>query len=249
MTPLPPQSVCPGCGHPVDATGTCTRCGARYTSLRMVRKQPPRGRGPAGTGPRRGRVLAWRLFLVLLLGVLLGIPIGYALPHGTQAPPSPGGTPPPSPGAPTPAPGASRPPAASPLPPRAPALRPANAPVAQPWQPATPARPAPATLTASGRPAGATRDRPSPAPRPASRSYVVRPGDTFAGIATKLYGTPGLAGLLIRANPGIDPRALPLGRSLVVPPAPPSPRPTPAARPPVASPSPGPKARPPRQAP
>jgi phage tail protein X len=77
----------------------------------------------------------------------------------------------------------------------------------------------------------------------------VRPGDTFAGIAKRVYGTSGMADVLLRANPGIDPRALPLGRSLVVPPVPPSPRPTLEAKPATAPPTAGPRPRAPRQAP
>jgi murein DD-endopeptidase MepM/ murein hydrolase activator NlpD len=77
-----------------------------------------------------------------------------------------------------------------------------------------------------------TRERsltPTLAPTPTPRTYTVRAGDTFGSIATKFGVT---VDDLIRANPGVDPNALPIGTVLVIPVRPsgsetPQPSPTP----------------------
>jgi murein DD-endopeptidase MepM/ murein hydrolase activator NlpD len=70
---------------------------------------------------------------------------------------------------------------------------------------------------------------PTPVPSPTPRTYTVRAGDTFGSIAAKFGVT---VDDLIRANPGVDPNALPIGTVLVIPVGPagsetPQPTPTP----------------------
>jgi murein DD-endopeptidase MepM/ murein hydrolase activator NlpD len=67
-------------------------------------------------------------------------------------------------------------------------------------------------------------------PSPTPRTYTVRAGDTFGSIAAKFGIT---VDELIRANPNVDPNALPIGQVLVIPPhaagsETPPPTPTPA---------------------
>lgn len=66
---------------------------------------------------------------------------------------------------------------------------------------------------------------PQPAPQPQTapqnsrqRFYVVQPGDTYWGIAQKVYGDGGLHGLLEEAN-HFATSGLPAGATIVVPPA------------------------------
>jgi LysM repeat protein len=72
---------------------------------------------------------------------------------------------------------------------------------------------------------------PTLAPTPTPRTYTVRAGDTFGSIAAK-FGTT--VDALIKANPNVDPNALPIGAVLVIPPPTagsetPPPTPTPIA--------------------
>ena len=66
---------------------------------------------------------------------------------------------------------------------------------------------------------------PSSAPAPAEgatlRRYVIKPGDTLTAIAERLYRDPRLWRRLTEANPGLDPRRLPVGRSISLPEPPP----------------------------
>jgi LysM repeat protein len=70
---------------------------------------------------------------------------------------------------------------------------------------------------------------PTLAPTPTPRTYTVREGDTLGSIAAKFGVT---VDDLIKANPGVDPAALPIGQVLVIPVKPigsetPQPTPTP----------------------
>ncbi len=99
----------------------------------------------------------------------------------------------------------------------APAPAPAAAPTAQPAQPAPAVQRMP--LAASVAPAPpSTPPSPAPAPKsakdPATRSHVVKSGDTPATIArqhsVKLEA-------LLAANPGLDPKRLKIGQTLNIP--------------------------------
>lgn len=86
----------------------------------------------------------------------------------------------------------------------APVAPPAARPVAPPLAP-----PAAAPKTAVPTPNAALPDEEAP-----GRRYVVTPGDTPAAIAER-FGIP--LEVLERANPGLDPRRLPIGCVLTVP--------------------------------
>lgn len=58
-------------------------------------------------------------------------------------------------------------------------------------------------------------DRPAAAQR---RTYLVRAGDTLSEISTEVYGTCRKWQQIVAANPGLDPAALPVGKTLVIPP-------------------------------
>jgi len=65
--------------------------------------------------------------------------------------------------------------------------------------------------------------RPAPAAAPAaepSAVYVVRDGDDLTGLATRFYGHPAAAAAIWQANHALlrDPRLLPIGMTLVLPP-------------------------------
>jgi LysM repeat protein len=90
------------------------------------------------------------------------------------------------------------------------------------------------SATASPTPVFPTRAislTPTIPPTPTPRTYTVRQGDTFGTIASKFGVT---VDGLVRANPNVNPNALPIGQVLVIP-APgtgketPQPSPTPAA--------------------
>jgi hypothetical protein len=57
------------------------------------------------------------------------------------------------------------------------------------------------------------------APPPQPDAYTVAPGDTLSGIASKRYGDARLWRSIEKANRGLDPRRLPIGRTLKLPPA------------------------------
>lgn len=59
---------------------------------------------------------------------------------------------------------------------------------------------------------------PAPLPQPCGGTpYRIQPGDTFLGLARRFGYT---LDALLAANPGLDPRALPVGREICLPPAP-----------------------------
>ena len=66
----------------------------------------------------------------------------------------------------------------------------------------------------------AVQRQPSPLAPPeggSMRRYLIRPGDTLIGIAARLYRDPQLWRRIAEANPGLDPRRLPVGRSISLP--------------------------------
>jgi len=54
-------------------------------------------------------------------------------------------------------------------------------------------------------------------PATGGRTWVVRRGDTFDGIARRLFGDASLAGEIARANPDVDPRRLRPGTTVRIP--------------------------------
>ncbi len=52
------------------------------------------------------------------------------------------------------------------------------------------------------------------------QTYIVKAGDTLRGIATRFYGDPALADLIMEANGIEDPEALGVGDELIIPPEP-----------------------------
>ena len=49
------------------------------------------------------------------------------------------------------------------------------------------------------------------------RRYVIRPGDTLIGIAARLYRDPRMWPRIAAANPGLNPRRLPVGHAISLP--------------------------------
>jgi nucleoid-associated protein YgaU len=88
-------------------------------------------------------------------------------------------------------------------------------------RPVEPSEESPAQRPASREVQGAAaQGQPSPlAPAGGGsvRRYVIRSGDTFTGIATRLYGDPRLWRRIAEANNGLDPRRLPVGHSINLP--------------------------------
>ena len=71
-----------------------------------------------------------------------------------------------------------------------------------------------ASAEAQGAPAGATAP---PTGASGLRTHVVASGDNFSTLAAKYYGDASLFGLIQKANPGVDPRRMKVGQSLVIP--------------------------------
>ncbi len=57
--------------------------------------------------------------------------------------------------------------------------------------------------------------------RTVARTYVVRHGDTLTSIAQRVYGSSRMVRAIERANPGLDPRRMLVGRRIRLPAAPP----------------------------
>ncbi|NLW86936.1 MAG: LysM peptidoglycan-binding domain-containing protein [Planctomycetes bacterium] len=53
--------------------------------------------------------------------------------------------------------------------------------------------------------------------QPAQRTYVIQKGDTFMGIARKLYNNPARAKDIQAMNPTLDPRKLAIGQEILLP--------------------------------
>jgi nucleoid-associated protein YgaU len=102
-------------------------------------------------------------------------------------------------------------------PPEAPPLPPSGA--AAPKKPAPPAPPAEAGKTPRkdySAPASHIDETPIEKNHP-PRKHKVQPGETLFSIARKYYGDSQKWRILLRANPGIDAAALPVGKVLSVP--------------------------------
>ncbi len=52
------------------------------------------------------------------------------------------------------------------------------------------------------------------------RTHVIQPGDTFCALAARYLGHAKYAGLIMKANPDLDPRRLFVGRNVSIPPTP-----------------------------
>ncbi|MEB3285247.1 MAG: LysM peptidoglycan-binding domain-containing protein [Candidatus Sericytochromatia bacterium] len=167
------------------------------------------------SSPRmRRRVRSFRGLFLMLIGIFVGL----LLPRPWQGAPSPVVVGPAA---------QSAPPqraAVAPLAPSVPRIVAADAPPQAPWEPINTALPASKAPTqkplakATAAPAKKTEPQKAPSRTEAGFiSYVVKPGDTFVSIAKRLYGHPEFAGRLVKANPEINPRALPLGRAIRVP--------------------------------
>jgi nucleoid-associated protein YgaU len=57
-------------------------------------------------------------------------------------------------------------------------------------------------------------------PAEPQQTHVIQAGDTFSGIAAKYLGDAKYAGLVLQANPDMDPRRLQIGARVVIPPRP-----------------------------
>ena len=58
---------------------------------------------------------------------------------------------------------------------------------------------------------------PTPAATPAGGTYVIKKGDTFIKIAREIYGNPSRMKDIAAANPGVNPRKLMVGQTIILP--------------------------------
>lgn len=68
----------------------------------------------------------------------------------------------------------------------------------------------------SGTP-GSYEPEPLPPAQPAKRTYVIRKGDTFYGIARREYGNGQRWVDIAQLNPSLDPKRLKIGTEIVLP--------------------------------
>jgi nucleoid-associated protein YgaU len=54
-------------------------------------------------------------------------------------------------------------------------------------------------------------------PATAGGTYTIKKGDTFIKIAREVYGDPGRMKDIAAANPGVDPRKLKVGQTIILP--------------------------------
>jgi nucleoid-associated protein YgaU len=81
--------------------------------------------------------------------------------------------------------------------------------------------PAPATNLTSlvppePKPATGVTTPPAP-PATAGGTYTIKKGDTFIKIAREVYGDPSRMKDIAAANPGVDPRKLKVGQTIILP--------------------------------
>jgi nucleoid-associated protein YgaU len=67
-----------------------------------------------------------------------------------------------------------------------------------------------------------------PKPITGARTHVVAPEDNFSTLAERYYGSQSYAGLLVQANPNVDPRRMKIGSRVRIPPLNPDDAGTPA---------------------
>ncbi len=89
--------------------------------------------------------------------------------------------------------------------------------------PATSNRPrdpvqSPASTRAQRTSGDSSRTTPREIPKPITRTHVVAPEDNFSTLAERYYGSQSYAGLLLRANPNVDPRRMKIGSRVRIPP-------------------------------
>jgi len=58
---------------------------------------------------------------------------------------------------------------------------------------------------------------PTPAAPAAGGTYVIKKGDTFIKIAREVYGDPSRMKDIAAANPGVNPRKLNIGQTIILP--------------------------------
>ena len=63
-----------------------------------------------------------------------------------------------------------------------------------------------------------TTPREIPKPITRTRTHVVAPEDNFSTLAERYYGSQSYAGLLVQANPNVDPRQMKIGSRIKIPP-------------------------------
>ena len=65
--------------------------------------------------------------------------------------------------------------------------------------------------------AGTYEPEPLPPDEPAVRTYTIKKGDTFIGLARRLYGDETKWKDIAQANPSLDPRKLMIGQEIILP--------------------------------
>ncbi len=78
----------------------------------------------------------------------------------------------------------------------------------------------PTSTTARRSPGNSSRGTPREIPRPITRTrtHMVAPEDNFSTLAERYYGSQSYAGLLVQANPNVDPRRMKIGSPIKIPP-------------------------------
>lgn len=84
-------------------------------------------------------------------------------------------------------------------------------------QPPGPPAPEMEPLPEQGSPAARSQPESRGVVPPGYRDYTIREGDTFQVVSTRIYGSPGHASAIARANPFVDPTRLKPGRVIRVP--------------------------------
>ncbi|MCH8912368.1 MAG: LysM peptidoglycan-binding domain-containing protein [Planctomycetes bacterium] len=91
--------------------------------------------------------------------------------------------------------------------------------------PATSSRPrkpvqSPDPMKGRRTPEQSSKSTPRKIPKPITRTrtHVVAPEDNFSTLAQRYYGSQSYAGLLVQANPNVDPRRMKIGSRITIPP-------------------------------
>ncbi len=103
--------------------------------------------------------------------------------------------------------------------------KPIGGPAERRGPPATSSRPrkpvqSPDSMEARRTPERNSKATPRKVPKPVTRArtHVVAPEDNFSTIAERYYGSQSYAGLLVQANPNVDPRRMKIGSRITIPP-------------------------------